>query len=59
MCAHTRSPYDDDDKVEHVPAVPYVGVLVHDQAIGYDLQEGLNREDDQEGIFYRFLQRER
>ena len=49
------SPHDDDDKVQHVPAVADVGVLVHDQTIGNDLQEGLYCEDDEEGILHCFL----
>lgn len=49
------SPHYDDDKVQHVPAVSDVGVLVHDQAIGNNLQKCLYSENDQEGIFYCFL----
>lgn len=52
-----NSPHDDDDKVQHVPAVSDVGVLVHDQTIGNDLQKCLYCENDQEGIFYFFLHR--
>lgn len=50
-------PYNDDDEVQQVPAVSDVGVLVHDQAIGDDLQKRLNSENDEEGIFYCFLHR--
>lgn len=50
-----NSPDDDDDKVQHVPAVSHVGVLVHDQAVGNDLQKCLYCENDQEGIFDCFL----
>lgn len=50
------SPDYDDDKVQHVPAVPDVGVLVHDQAVGNNLQKCLYCENNQEGIFYCFLQ---
>lgn len=54
-----NSPHYDDDKVQHVPAVSDVGVLVHDQAVGNNLQKCLYSENDQEGIFYCFLCRER
>lgn len=50
-----NSPHYDDDKVQHVPAVSDVGVLVHDQAVGNNLQKCLYSENDQEGIFYCFL----
>lgn len=53
LCAN--SPHYDDDKVQHVPAVSDVGVLVHDQAVGNNLQKCLYRENDQEGIFHCFL----
>lgn len=65
MFAHTyyvlpmNSPHYDDDKVQHVPAVSDVGVLVHDQAVGNNLQKCFYCENDQEGIFYCFLYRER
>ena len=49
------SPHDDADKVQHVPAVADVGVLVHDQTIGNDLKERLYREDDEEGILHCLL----
>lgn len=48
-------PNNDDDKIQHIPAVSHIGVLVHHQSISDDLEEGFNRENDQEGIFYRFL----
>lgn len=55
---HLRnSPDDDDDKVQHVPAVSHVGVLVHDQAVGNNLQKCLYCENNQEGIFHCFLYR--
>lgn len=50
-----NSPHYDNDKVQHIPAVSDVGVLVHDQAIGNNLQKCLYSENDQEGIFYCFL----
>jgi len=50
-----NSPHYDDDKVQHVPAVSDIGVLVHDQAVGNNLQKCLYCENDQEGIFYFFL----
>lgn len=55
--SHLNSPHYDDDKVQHVPAVPDVGVLVHDQAVSNNLHKCLYRENDQEGIFYCFLHR--
>jgi len=54
LCA-PDSPHDDNDKVQHVPAVADVGVLVHDQTVGHDLQERLNGEDDEEGILHCLL----
>ncbi len=48
-------PYNDDDKIQHIPAVSHIGVLVHHKSVSYDLEEGFNRENDQEGILYRFL----
>lgn len=55
-CTSENSPDDDDDKVQHVPAVSHVGVLVHDQAVGDNLQKCLYCENNQEGIFNCFLQ---
>lgn len=52
-----NSPHNDDDKVQHVPAVSDVGVLVHHQAIGNNLQKCLYCENDEEGIFYCLLHR--
>lgn len=49
------SPNDYDDKIQQVPAVSDVRVLVHDQTVGNDLQKCLYRENDQEGIFHCFL----
>ena len=48
-------PDNDDDKIEQVPAAADVGAGVHDQAVGQDLSEGLDGEDDQEDILYLFL----
>lgn len=53
------SPHDDDDKVQHVPAVADVGVLVHDQTVGNYLQERLYGEDDEEGVLHCLLHVER
>lgn len=50
-----NSPDDDDHKVQHVPAVSHVGVLMHDQAVGNNLQKCLDCENNQEGIFDCFL----
>lgn len=50
-----NSPNDDDDKIQQVPAVSDVRVLVHDQTVGDDLQKCLYSENDQEGIFHCFL----
>lgn len=50
-----HSPHYDDDKVQHVPAISDIGVLVHDQAVGNNLQKCLYSENDQEGIFNCFL----
>lgn len=50
-----NSPNDDDDKIQQVPAVSDVRVLVHDQTIGNDLQKCLYSENNQEGIFHCFL----
>lgn len=51
----TDLPHYDYNEIQHVPAVPNVGVLVHYQSVGYDLQKGLNSKNDQEGIFYCLL----
>lgn len=59
ILSHLNSPHYDDDKVQHVPAIPDVGVLVHDQAVSNNLHKCLYRENDQEGIFYCFLYREK
>lgn len=48
-------PHYDYNEIQHVPAVSNVGVLVHYQSIGYDLQKGLDSKNDQEGIFYCLL----
>ena len=48
-------PDNDDDKIEQVPAAAYVGAGVHDQAVGQDLSEGLDGEDDQEDVLDLFL----
>lgn len=53
---HGSSPNNDDDEVQKIPAVANIRAGVHDQAIGQDLQEGLNGEDDEEHIFHLFLQ---
>lgn len=50
-----NSPNNDNNKIQQVPAVSDVRVLVHDQTVGNDLQKCLYRENDQEGIFHRFL----
>lgn len=42
------SPYNYDDEVQQIPAVPQVGVGVEEQAVGYYLQECLHRENDEE-----------
>lgn len=48
-------PHDYNDKVQHVPAVSDVRVLVHYKSISYNLQKGLYCKNDEEGIFYCFL----
>lgn len=50
------SPDNDDDKVQQVPAVSDVGAGMHHQAVGQNLQEGLNCEDDEEDVLHLFLQ---
>lgn len=55
VTATVHSPDNDDDKIQHIPPVSHIGVLVHHQSVSDDLEEGFNRENDQEGIFYRFL----
>lgn len=42
------SPYNNDDEVQQIPAVPQVGVGVEEQAVGYYLEERLHRENDEE-----------
>lgn len=42
------SPYNYDDEVQQIPAVPQVGVGVEEQAVGYYLEECLHRENDEE-----------
>ena len=49
-------PNDDNDKIQHVPTVSHVRVLVHHQTISDNLQKGLNCENDEEGILDCFLQ---
>lgn len=49
-------PYDDNDKIQHVPTVSHVRILVHHQTVSDNLQKGFNRENDEEGILNRFLQ---
>lgn len=48
-------PYDNNDEIQHVPSVSDIRVLMHHQAVRYDLQEGFDRENDKEGIFNCFL----
>lgn len=48
-------PNDDNDEIQHVPAVPHVRVLVHHQTVGNNLQKGLDCENDEEGILNCFL----
>ena len=50
-----HSPYDYDDEIQQIPAVPQVGVGVEEQAVGYYLQECLNRENDEEQILHTLL----
>ena len=54
-----HSPYDDDDEIEEIPAVPQVGVGMEEQTVGYDLQEGLHREYDEEQVLHTLLGRRR
>ena len=51
----SHSPYNYDDEVEQIPAVPQVGVGVEEQAVGYYLQESLHRENDEEKILHTLL----
>lgn len=37
FCIAIHSPYNYDDEVEQIPAVPQVGVGVEEQAVGYYL----------------------
>lgn len=53
------SPYNYDDEVQQIPAVPQVGVWVEEQAIGYYLQKCLHCENDEEEILHTLLQREK
>lgn len=48
-------PNNDNDKIQHVPTVPHIRILVHHQTISYNLQEGLNCKNNEEGIFNCFL----
>jgi len=50
-----NSPHDHDDEVEQIPAVPQVGVGVEEEAVGYHLEEGLHREDDEEQVLHALL----
>lgn len=50
------SPDDDDDEIQHVPTVSHIRVLVHHQTVSDNLQKGLDRENDEEGILNCFLQ---
>ena len=54
-----HSPYDHDDKVQQIPAVPQVGVGVEEETVRYDLEEGLHREDDKEQVLHTLLHRGR
>lgn len=56
-CINRRQnlPNDNNDKIQHVPSVSHVRILVHHQAVGNDLQEGLNGKNDEERILYCFL----
>lgn len=51
----SKLPDNDDDEIQQVPATAYVGAGVHDQAVGQDLGEGLDGEDDQEDVLDLFL----
>lgn len=42
------SPYNYNDEVQQIPAVPQVGVWVEEQAVGYYLQERLHRKNNEE-----------
>lgn len=57
--APPHSPHDHDDEVQQIPAVPQVGVGVEEQAVGYDLEERLHREDDEEEILHTLLETHR
>lgn len=51
------SPYNYDDEVQQIPAVPQVGVWVEEQAVGYYLQERLHCKNNEEQILHALLQR--
>lgn len=50
-----KLPDNDDDEIQQVPSAAYVGAGVHDQAVGQDLGEGLDGEDDEEDVLHLFL----
>lgn len=50
-----KSPDNDDDEIQQVPAAAYVGAGVHDQTVGQDFGEGLDGEDDEEDVLNLFL----
>lgn len=52
---HTNPPDYDDAKVQQIPAISDIGVLVHDQAVGNNLQKCLYGKNNEEGIFHCFL----
>ena len=49
-------PCDNDDKVHDVPHVPEVAAGMEHEALGQNLQAGLNREDAQEVGLGGFLE---
>lgn len=50
-----KIPDDDDDEIQQVPPAAYVGAGVHDEAVGQNLGEGLDGEDDEEDVLNLFL----
>ena len=48
-------PYHHNSKVQDVPGIPQVSILVLDKSLGYDLHHALARENKQKSVFNFFL----
>ena len=52
-------PDDDDEEVEHVPAVTQIGAWMKNKSVGNHLHDSFQRENYDERIFQQLLQSER